>query len=109
MNEKLPSDRFITRSHRLVDLICYLLIFVTAFRRVNELEGAFVTGAALALVGLFTLLYASEARLSRRFPAGSSCLRHSVGQSNRISAPSPGRRNCGFSPQAASACLWMTS
>jgi signal transduction histidine kinase len=69
MNENRASDRFITHPHRLVDLICYLLIFVTAFRRVNELDGAFVISIALALIGLFTLLYASEARLSRRFTA----------------------------------------
>ena len=69
MSASPPPDRFTTRSHWLVSLIGYLLIGVVALRRVSELEGALITGLALGLLGLFSALYASQAWLSRRYPA----------------------------------------
>jgi len=67
MSDQLAKDRFTTRSHKLVSLISYLLILVVAFRRINELDGLPVIMVALGLIGIFTVLYASEARLSGRF------------------------------------------
>jgi signal transduction histidine kinase len=67
MSDRLAPDRFITHSHWLVTLIGYVLIVVVALRRVGELEGTFIVSLALGLMGVFTLLYASEAWLSRRF------------------------------------------
>lgn len=69
MSAQAAPGRFITRAHRLVNLVSYLLIFVTAFRRISELDGLPVILVALALGGVFTILYASEPRLSGRFKA----------------------------------------
>ena len=68
MSSRKAPERFTNRSHRLVSLFCYLLIFVVAFRRVNELEEAHITTLALALIALFTVLFASESLLSGRYP-----------------------------------------
>ena len=67
MSEKQAPDRLITRSYWPVHLISYLLILVVAFRRVSEMDGILGISMALTLLGLFTLLYASEPRLSKRF------------------------------------------
>jgi len=67
MSDRLAAERFVTRSHWLVSLISYLLILVVALRRVSDLDGTFTISVALGLLGVFTVLYASEPRLSRRF------------------------------------------
>jgi signal transduction histidine kinase len=67
MSARLASDRFTTRSHWLINLIGYLLILVVALRRVSELEDTVIIIGALGLIGVFTALYASAARLSQRF------------------------------------------
>lgn len=66
MNKRGPADRLTTHPHRLVSLVAYLMIAVVALRRRYDLAPGFTMGAALALLGLFTLLYASESRLSAR-------------------------------------------
>ncbi len=66
MSNHAPSDRLTTRSHRLVTLICYLLIIAFALRRQSDLAGGFTTGLLFTLLGLFTLLFATEALLARR-------------------------------------------
>jgi signal transduction histidine kinase len=67
MTGRGTRDHLTSRSHRLVGPLCYLIIFAVALRRVNELDNAFSIGLALGLLGLFTILYASEPRLTRRF------------------------------------------
>jgi signal transduction histidine kinase len=67
MNHLVVPDRFTTRSHRLVNLIGYLLIFVVALRRRYDLVGDFDLSVVLFLLGLFTVLYASESQISKRF------------------------------------------
>jgi signal transduction histidine kinase len=66
MNNRLASDRLTTRYHRFVILISYLLIIVVALRRNNDLSGGFTIVHLLLLLGLFTLLFASEPLLSRK-------------------------------------------
>jgi len=68
MNRPGASDHFTTREHRAMRLLCYLVIFVVALRRVAELNEASSIGLALTLLGFFTVLYTSESRLSRLFP-----------------------------------------
>ena len=67
MSDEPAQDRFTTRSHKLVSLISYMLILVVAFRRVTELDGLPIISLALAFIGVFTTLYATEPRLSSRF------------------------------------------
>ena len=67
MSGKSTSERFTTHTHRFVYVICYVLIFVTAYRRLSELSGIPIKLLALALIGLFTLLYASQPLLTRRY------------------------------------------
>ncbi len=67
MSRTGTPDRFITHSHRLVDLLGYLLIFVFALRRPNDLVGAYSLGFVLALLGLFAALYISEPWQVQRF------------------------------------------
>jgi signal transduction histidine kinase len=67
MNKPGAPDRFTTRSHRLVHLLGYLLIFVFALRRPNDLVGAHSLGFVLALLGLFAALYTCEPWLAQRF------------------------------------------
>lgn len=67
MSRRQAPDRFTTRSHWLVTLVGYLLILAFTLRRLSELDDAFAINMALALVGLFTALYASEPWLTRRF------------------------------------------
>ena len=69
MKDRGASDRFTTRPHRLVNLVGYLLIFAVGLRRINKLDEAFSIGLALFLLGAFTVLYATERRLSKRFSA----------------------------------------
>lgn len=66
MNHLAAPDHFTTRSHRLVKLIGYLLVFVVALRRRYDLVGGFNLSLVLILLGLFTLLYAIESPLSSR-------------------------------------------
>jgi signal transduction histidine kinase len=61
------SERFTTRWHRSTYILGYLLIFGVALRRINELDGAFSIGLALALLVSFAVLYASERALLQRF------------------------------------------
>jgi signal transduction histidine kinase len=69
MNHPDASERYTTRSHRLVRLLGYLLILVFALRRPNDLVGEAGLALVLTLVGLFTGLYSAEPWLTRRFPA----------------------------------------
>jgi signal transduction histidine kinase len=66
MNNRLPEDRLTTRTHRLVILVGFLMIFVVALRRRYDLVGGFNLGLLLFLLGLFTALYASAALLASR-------------------------------------------
>ena len=66
MSKRAAQDRFTTHSHRLIHLFGYLLVLAVVLRRRYDLSGSFTIGLALFLVGLFTVLYASEAILSRR-------------------------------------------
>ncbi len=66
MNKQPAPDRLTTRSHRLVFVASFLLIVVVALRRQNDLAGSFSIVFMLALLGLFTVLFASEPILSRR-------------------------------------------
>jgi len=66
MNDRVVPDRLTTHSHRFITLIGYLLILVVALRRRYDLVGGFTVGYLLLLLGLFTVLFASESRLSRR-------------------------------------------
>jgi signal transduction histidine kinase len=66
MNKRAAPDRLTTHSHRIVNLIGYLLIVVVTLRRRYDLEGGFTIGSTLFLLGLFAALYASEALLSPR-------------------------------------------
>lgn len=67
MNHLVVPDRFTTHSHRLVNLIGYLLILVVALRRRYDLVGGFDLGVVFFLLGLFTVLYASESQISTRY------------------------------------------
>ncbi len=66
MNKQPAPDRLTTRSPRLVFVASFLLIVVVALRRQNDLAGSFSIVFMLALLGLFTVLFASEPILSRR-------------------------------------------
>jgi len=65
MNNRLTPDRFTTHSHRLVIFISYLLIFVVGLRRRYDLIGGYNIWVLLYLLGIFTVLFSSESRLSR--------------------------------------------
>ncbi len=67
MNKPGALDRLTTRSHRIVNLLGYLLIFVFALRRPNDLVGANSLVYVLALLGLFTVFYTAETWLPQRF------------------------------------------
>ncbi len=66
MSSRAEQDRFVSRSHRLVGLLGYLLIAVVVLRRLNDLDGIYSPSFVLALLGIFTALYASEPWLARR-------------------------------------------
>jgi signal transduction histidine kinase len=66
MNKRSASDHLTTRSHLLVHLLGYLLIFAVGLRRSNDLVGGFTYEFAMVLLSLFTILYASEAFLTRK-------------------------------------------
>lgn len=66
MNKRLASNHLTTHYHRLVILISYLLIIAFALRRRYDLVGGFNIGLLLFLLGLFTVLFASESLLSPR-------------------------------------------
>ncbi|HSB65624.1 MAG TPA: hypothetical protein VLD65_03545, partial [Anaerolineales bacterium] len=66
MNTKLPQDRLTTHFHRLVILISCLLIVNVALRRRYDLTVSFSIELLMLLLGLFTVLFASEFLLSRR-------------------------------------------
>ncbi len=66
MSARAEQDRFVSRPHRLVSLSGYLLIAVVLLRRLNDLGSIYTPAFALALLGIFTALYASEPRLARR-------------------------------------------
>lgn len=61
------TERITTRWHLGTHLLGYLLIFGVGLRRINELEGAFSISLALALLGIFSALYASERWFFQRF------------------------------------------
>jgi signal transduction histidine kinase len=66
MNARLSQDRLTAHPHRLVIILCCILILVLALRRSYDLAGGFNLGSALLLLGIFTALYASEPLLSKR-------------------------------------------
>ena len=66
MNSQPAPDRLTTRSHRLVFVVSFLLIIVVGLRRRYDLAGSFSIEFMLVLLGLFTVLFASESILSRR-------------------------------------------
>lgn len=67
MTRQLKSDYFTSRSHRLVKVISYLLIFVVALRRTNDLQSWFTREYLLILMGVFTVFFISEQIISTRF------------------------------------------
>ena len=66
MTSQMPPDRLTTHIHRPVLVISYLLILVEALRRQYDLSGGFTFELALFLLGLFTVLFASEPLLFPR-------------------------------------------
>ena len=67
MRRLSSSDRITTREHLGVKILCWLVIFAVAFRRIEELNGTVGIASAIGWLGLFTILYASEPFLSRQF------------------------------------------
>jgi signal transduction histidine kinase len=61
------SERFTTHRHRSTHILGYLMIFGLALRRIDELNETFSIGLAIFLLALFTVLYASQPRLSQRY------------------------------------------
>jgi signal transduction histidine kinase len=66
MSTRATSDRLTSRSHRLVSLVCYMLILVFALRRSYDLAGGFTLVLVLVLLGIFITLYASQPFISRK-------------------------------------------
>jgi signal transduction histidine kinase len=66
MKDRLAADLLTMHSHRLPHLFGYLLILVFALRRRYDLLEGFHLNQMLLLLGLFTLLYASEEIISHR-------------------------------------------
>lgn len=66
MTRQMKSNYFTTRSHKLVKVISYLLIFVVALRRTNDLQSWFPREYLLILMGVFTALFISEHIISNR-------------------------------------------
>ena len=66
MSDRPASDRLTTHTHRLVILLSLLLIVNVALRRRYDLAGGFSSGLMLVLLGLFTVLFVTEALISRR-------------------------------------------
>jgi signal transduction histidine kinase len=66
MKNNESSEHLSTHTHWPVVLIGYLLIIVVALRRKNDLAGGFDISLVLVLLGLFTLLFATEPLLSPR-------------------------------------------
>lgn len=66
MNTRAAQDRLSTHSHRLVHVICYLLIIAFALRRRYDLADGFSIGLVYSLLGFFIVLYASEPIISRK-------------------------------------------
>jgi signal transduction histidine kinase len=61
------GERFSSRTHKLVVIISYLLMLLTAFRRTEELDDGLITTLALGIVGLYAVLYATQPLLTRRY------------------------------------------
>ncbi len=68
MTSSPVPERFTTHKHRALYLFGFVMIFAVALRRIAELDEAWSIGLALGLLSLFTVLYASESWLVRRFP-----------------------------------------
>ena len=66
MKNRETADRLSTHSHWPVKLMGFVLILVVAQRRRFDLTGVFNLELVLFLLGLFTLLYATESLISRR-------------------------------------------
>lgn len=66
MSNRQTSDRLTTHYHRLVILISLLLIVTVALRRRYDLVGGFSIELLSILLGIFTLLFASEWLIARR-------------------------------------------
>ncbi len=66
MSSPTEQDRFASRSHRLVTLLGYVLTAAVALRRLNDLSGVYSAALALALLGIFAALHATEPSLARR-------------------------------------------
>lgn len=67
MINAVDKDHLTTRSHKVVTILSYLLFFVVALRRSNDLYPGFTREYFLALALAFLLLFASEKFLSHRF------------------------------------------
>jgi len=66
MSNRETPDRLTTHSHRLVIFVSFLLIVNVALRRRYDLTGGFSIGLLIILLGLFTVLFASEPLMSRK-------------------------------------------
>lgn len=66
MSARPVADRLMTHTHRLVILLSFLLIVNVALRRRYDLAGGFNIELMSVLLGLFTVLFATEWLLSRR-------------------------------------------
>ncbi len=66
MSSRDAPDRLTTHSHRLVILISFVLIINVALRRRYDLADRFSIEQLILLLGLFTILFASEPLLSRK-------------------------------------------
>jgi signal transduction histidine kinase len=66
MNNRHSTDHFTNHTHWLVFIISLLLIVIVALRRRYDLEGGFTIEIMSILLGIFLILYVSEALFSRR-------------------------------------------
>ncbi len=66
MKNRPAPDRLTVHTHRLVILLSYLLIIVVGLRRRYDLVGDYNMGLLLFLLGIYTVLFSSESRLSSR-------------------------------------------
>ena len=67
MMDKSSPDRLTTHAHRLVIVISLLMILAVFLRRRNDLAGSIQTNQVYFLMGLFTVLFATETFVSHRW------------------------------------------
>ncbi len=66
MSDRETPDRLTTHSHRLVIFLSIVLIINVALRRRYDLAGGFSIELLIVLLGLFTVLFASQPLISRK-------------------------------------------